>query len=67
MLLLWSEAPAAKVKRAKIVQNRVGTNLDFDIDIDVRLWQSNCFDNSHCRDDEGKAVEKCIFKVRLEA
>jgi hypothetical protein len=43
MLLLWSRAPnAARVNWTKIIQNRVGAHLDFDDDIDVRLWQSNC-------------------------
>jgi hypothetical protein len=43
MLLLSSKAPnAASVNWPKIIQNRVGAYLDFDDDIDVRLWQSNC-------------------------
>jgi hypothetical protein len=43
MLLLWSRAPNdTRVNWAKIIQNRVGAYLDFDDDIDVRLWQSNC-------------------------
>jgi hypothetical protein len=41
--LVWFKpANTAMVKRAIIKQNRIGAYLDFDDDIDVRLWQSNC-------------------------
>jgi hypothetical protein len=43
ILLLWSKSPnTATVNRSKIIQNEVDAYLDFDDDIDVRLWQSNC-------------------------
>jgi hypothetical protein len=42
-LLLWfKSANTARVEKAIITQNRVSEYLDFDDDIDIRLWQSNC-------------------------